>query len=267
MVDKLPTQLTGKLSTWQFLFAYRQNPEEQEFRRHYLDADIRQILSITLTVMALLAAVTITDIPKFGEISGLSLGAYLRFFLLLVAGFIFWAIRRWHSPLAIDIGLASFTLLIAICVVAFYTYVDISVARIGTVVTLIIIAANIAYPVYSLYLLPAIMVLLLGTTQILLNSTDPETVNNRTVLILIFLFAELFGLVTSAHWQRNRYLAYRALTEVKTLSGMIPICANCKKIRDDSGYYQQLEEYISAHSNAQFSKVFVRTVSKNSIPI
>jgi len=44
-----------------------------------------------------------------------------------------------------------------------------------------------------------------------------------------------------------------ALSEIKTLSGLIPICANCKKIRDDKGYWQQVEQYIKKHSEAEFS--------------
>ena len=44
-----------------------------------------------------------------------------------------------------------------------------------------------------------------------------------------------------------------ALTEVKTLSGLLPICASCKKIRDDQGYWNRLETYIGKHSNVQFS--------------
>jgi PAS domain S-box-containing protein len=44
-----------------------------------------------------------------------------------------------------------------------------------------------------------------------------------------------------------------ALAKVKTLSGMLPICASCKKIRDDKGYWQQIEAYISDHSKAEFS--------------
>jgi PAS domain S-box-containing protein len=44
-----------------------------------------------------------------------------------------------------------------------------------------------------------------------------------------------------------------ALAEVKTLSGIIPICANCKKVRDDKGYWEQVESYVSHHTNAQFS--------------
>jgi len=44
-----------------------------------------------------------------------------------------------------------------------------------------------------------------------------------------------------------------ALDEIKTLRGIIPICSNCKKIRDDKGYWEQIEAYISDHSEAQFS--------------
>ena len=44
-----------------------------------------------------------------------------------------------------------------------------------------------------------------------------------------------------------------ALDNVKTLSGMLPICANCKKVRDDKGYWNQIEAYISDRSEAKFS--------------
>ena len=45
----------------------------------------------------------------------------------------------------------------------------------------------------------------------------------------------------------------KALNEVKTLRGFIPICSSCKKIRDDKGFWQQVEIYISAHSDAVIS--------------
>ncbi len=44
-----------------------------------------------------------------------------------------------------------------------------------------------------------------------------------------------------------------ALAKVKVLSGLLPICAWCKKIRDDDGYWRDLESYVAAHSDAQFS--------------
>jgi hypothetical protein len=44
-----------------------------------------------------------------------------------------------------------------------------------------------------------------------------------------------------------------ALSKIKTLRGMLPICASCKKVRDDKGYWSQIEAYISEHSEAEFS--------------
>lgn len=44
-----------------------------------------------------------------------------------------------------------------------------------------------------------------------------------------------------------------ALTRVRTLSGLLPICAYCKKIRDDEGYWNQIETYIRKHSTAEFT--------------
>jgi PAS domain S-box-containing protein len=44
-----------------------------------------------------------------------------------------------------------------------------------------------------------------------------------------------------------------ALTDIKTLRGLLPICAWCKKIRDDRGYWTQIEQYIRAHSEAEFT--------------
>ena len=45
----------------------------------------------------------------------------------------------------------------------------------------------------------------------------------------------------------------KALNAVKTLGGLLPICASCKKIRDDKGYWNQIETYIREHSQAEFS--------------
>lgn len=56
-----------------------------------------------------------------------------------------------------------------------------------------------------------------------------------------------------AELRRSNEELQRALREVKVLRGLIPICASCKKIRNDGGFWQQLEEYIGEHSEAEFS--------------
>ena len=68
----------------------------------------------------------------------------------------------------------------------------------------------------------------------------------RSVILFLFI---IFGLIVGNTISRLE----EALQNVKTLSGFLPICANCKKIRDDEGYWQQIEEYIMDHSEADFT--------------
>lgn len=58
-----------------------------------------------------------------------------------------------------------------------------------------------------------------------------------------------------AEGEREKLIAElrEALAKVKTLRGLIPICASCKKIRDDQGYWKQIESYVRDHSEAEFS--------------
>lgn len=55
--------------------------------------------------------------------------------------------------------------------------------------------------------------------------------------------------------ERERLISERekALSEVRIMSGLLPICAACKKIRDEKGLWQQMEHYVHTHSHAQFS--------------
>jgi K+-sensing histidine kinase KdpD len=57
-----------------------------------------------------------------------------------------------------------------------------------------------------------------------------------------------------------------ALAEVKTLTGLLPICAHCKKIRDDQGYWNQIEKYIMQHSDANFTHSVCPECSKEHYP-
>jgi PAS domain S-box-containing protein len=53
--------------------------------------------------------------------------------------------------------------------------------------------------------------------------------------------------------EKERYRLQKALDEVKTLRGIVPICMHCKKIRDDQGYWSQVEVYVHYHTEAEFS--------------
>jgi len=78
-------------------------------------------------------------------------------------------------------------------------------------------------------------------------------VQGASLLIYTVTFIALcFGL-SVLNSQRVEYDLSRANDEVKVLKGIIPICAACKKIRDDKGYWTQVESYIRSHSEAEFS--------------
>jgi hypothetical protein len=81
---------------------------------------------------------------------------------------------------------------------------------------------------------------------------------NRPVLAILARVAEVEAELTQAQLEiQRREEAERrlrqALSEVKTLRGLLPICSHCKRIRDDQGYWNSIEQYLQAHSEAQLS--------------
>ncbi|MBN1582798.1 MAG: response regulator [Anaerolineae bacterium] len=70
---------------------------------------------------------------------------------------------------------------------------------------------------------------------------------DRAITIAIARFDDMIRL------RRLNTEIEKALEQVKQLSGLLPICANCKKIRDDTGYWQDVAVYIRNHSEAEFS--------------
>ena len=74
-------------------------------------------------------------------------------------------------------------------------------------------------------------------------------------MILNAFLGLFWGKIRQANAEKSKVIAQlqEALAKVKTLSGFLPICASCKKIRDDQGYWNQIEAFLSEHSEAEFS--------------
>jgi hypothetical protein len=111
----------------------------------------------------------------------------------------------------------------------------------------------------------------------LIDTPVPQLINNN----FFFITANVLGMVacywTEFYSRKNFYLLHllenekstvttinrdlekkieelrTASNEIRVLGGLLPICAHCKNIRDDKGYWKQLEEYISIHSDAEFT--------------
>jgi len=58
----------------------------------------------------------------------------------------------------------------------------------------------------------------------------------------------------------------KAMKKVKQLSRFLPICSHCKKVRDDKGYWNQIEAYIQDHSDAEFSHGICQECAKKYYP-
>ena len=106
--------------------------------------------------------------------------------------------------------------------------------------------------VVSLYFLLASVPFILFLTYMFRSHTAELKVLNAE-LLSHKEHLEILVQARTADLQRETDLLQEALANVKVLRGLIPICASCKKIRDDKGYWGQLELYIQKNSDAEFS--------------
>lgn len=75
------------------------------------------------------------------------------------------------------------------------------------------------------------------------------------MLVGVAVISPLFSSIKKSEEKQKKLVTelQEAIGRIKTLSGIIPICASCKKIRDDQGYWNQVEAYVRDHSEAEFS--------------
>jgi AmiR/NasT family two-component response regulator len=95
------------------------------------------------------------------------------------------------------------------------------------------------------------------------RQTDVE----RAIVITMARFDDMIELrrLNAELLLRNEELQ-AAMAKIKTLSGLLPICAGCKKIRDDGGYWQDIAVYIRDHSEAEFSHGLCPDCAKEFFP-
>lgn len=93
-----------------------------------------------------------------------------------------------------------------------------------------------------------------GKNTFIGDSAAPIVNDEEKIIGVVFVFSDITE-QKRAEEDRERLVKERedAIAKVKVLSGLIPICAACKKIRDDKGYWNQIEDYIRSHSEADFT--------------
>lgn len=97
-----------------------------------------------------------------------------------------------------------------------------------------------------------------GWSIIVFHTLSKENLMRLSVIMLVLFFCVTFtaffiSLMESETARENAEAMLELSRKVENLEGILPICANCKKIRDDKGYWNRVESYISKHSKAVFS--------------
>ena len=93
---------------------------------------------------------------------------------------------------------------------------------------------------------------------IVIGNTEFQAFIEKVIGYLLGLLSLVVGIMKwfpklIEHQRQNKKQLKNATDEIQILHGLLPICSSCKKIRDDKGYWTQLESYIEKHSDAHFS--------------
>jgi len=111
--------------------------------------------------------------------------------------------------------------------------------------------AIISLVVFAVVLAGFVLIMKPLAGRMLLHSGELEEEIKKKTVILENEIAE--RIKTQEEKEKVITELKKAMEEIKTLNGLLPICSYCKKIRDDTGYWNQLEVYIKQHSDADFS--------------
>jgi hypothetical protein len=89
-----------------------------------------------------------------------------------------------------------------------------------------------------------------------------------SIIVILFIENKTISKRKQVEEERKKLIAdlQDAATKIKTLRGLLPICTTCKKIRDDKGYWNQIESYIREHSEAEFTHSMCPICAKKFYP-
>ena len=105
---------------------------------------------------------------------------------------------------------------------------------------------------------------ILNSKQVSINIVPIKEEEQKSIIVILNDITERKQADEALRQERDKL--QDALVKVKTLSGLLPICSNCKKIRDDKGYWNQIESYIRDHSEADFSHSICPECAKKLYP-
>lgn len=241
--------------------------QEEPYRRYVLEADIRQTKIVVFIVLAATLFFISSDYRFFGASSELLWLLIARFILIGYSITLLLRLNGTSTSQQIDVYLLSYMVILVLISVyisstrpaGYISYILVSLLE--------ICAFYLAFPLpVHLQIIPALLGTVANTLLLLIRRPQPDSLS-KSAIIFCFLCANLIGIIASRranYWKRQQFAMLirekalrqeleQAIDEIKTLRGIIPICAYCKNVRPDPDSWQQIEEYVTMHTHAQFT--------------
>jgi hypothetical protein len=251
---------------------------EDRFRRESLQQDSRQMQIVVLVGLLTVAAFSATDVISAATIGVTHACRILVAVTMAIAVVVF---RRTQSVMVFDrtTTLALWVFIAHNILISLYRPPDFTQGVVLNVLTVLSIYTAMPAPL-RIQTPPAVFLSLADSTiWILYRQSVWEPFATISVLAA-YLLANILGTFVSYRLHASRRRAFihlcneqeagrrlqRALDELKVLRGMIPICCMCKRIRDDKGYFEALEDYLRRHSEADFTHTLCPDCLKKHYP-
>ena len=247
--------------------SFRSKKTELSYRMNFLSSDRRQTVMALLLLLIPVLVFIPSDYFLFGYSSDFAHMILARSFAIIFLGATIFTVIKSENVFTTD-KLILASLMINCCLILYINLGRPSdYLQNSMLVILIVFTAYFLIPNrYFFQIIPAIT-LTLFNLYVFLFHKEAATIVTSIVFWFSYIFANIIGMWTAWHlhiYRRRQFrtqLEERAVTEklqiamgeINTLQGILPICAKCKKIRDDKGSWNQLESYIECHSEAHFS--------------
>lgn len=236
---------------------------EQEFRRENLAADAKMARFLSLVVYCLVASFAFIDFKFQGVTRTFLILIKTRILILVSTAVVFFRMRRAIAPQTLDRWLLGWILFIV--GLACYSLSTRTPQQATAMSILILVIISLLVPMRFAFQAGTATATCLALIAITVSKKPADCVLASAVTALTATL--VVGLMSSRALQRTRRESFAAhlverqtvgkleatLAKVKKLEGILPICAACKKIRQDDGAWVVLEDYISARSVARFS--------------
>jgi hypothetical protein len=243
--------------------------KEQEYRKYHLNTDINQatVFMVLATVPLLLAMFNrvLDFVRESPEKEFLLRNLFINLLTAVTIYTFIFIIRRFRSVKSLEITLFIYMMIFGTLLVVNQLFRPPDF--VGTIYILFILHNTFLMPVPLRVQIVPTLLFCTAMITIIIRFREPTYPSESVNTIIAIGTCLLMGLIASrllGRYRRRSYVFFtreretrtqleETLATIKSLSGLVPICANCHKIRDEENDWHRIESYIQQHSEAEFT--------------